>query len=312
MYFYLPICHASEVSHPPTFQQMKDASNGENCDESAIYEALKYTDNDVNYLKKNNNFIYIIGAAYQFDKPKAISFLKQFLPLIENNPIGLSFLISCALQEDDPAKSIDLEHLTEQLINIDPGNSNVYYLKAYFFSKLNNADKCLYYMRKASNISNFNNYYTELSNISIKTSLFLGYSKIAAQSYALGLQHDIMIYSELSKYLAQNKQAPEFQIECFKMGVTLRKNSKTLLNDLISYAVQLRALKQMKGRENEIKAVEKERKKSLDILETIQVIDEAYDIPEDRQVEYFNDLYSKSETYAIIKLMKEYPLNSQQ
>lgn len=101
---YIPNSHASEVSHPPTFQQMKDASTGESCDDSAIYEALKYTDNDVKRLKKQNNDLYIIGAAYQYDKPKALGFLKQFLPLIENNPIGLSLLLSCALQGDHPAK----------------------------------------------------------------------------------------------------------------------------------------------------------------------------------------------------------------
>lgn len=309
-FLYMPICHASEVSHPPTFQQMKDASSGESCDDAAVYEALKYTDIDVKHLTSQNDINYIIGAAYQYDKSNAISFLNKYLPLIENNPIGLSLFISCALQEDDPAKNIDLEHLTEQLIKIDSGNGYVYYLKAYYYSKLNNADKCLYYMQKANSAGRINNYFTELSNISIKTSLFLGYSKFAAQSYALGLQHDIMIVSGLSQYLSQMKGATEFQIECMKMGVILRNNSKTLLSDLLSYAVQIRALKEMRGKEYEIKATEKKRKESLRILETANAIDEKYNIPEKRQIQYFDDLYSKSETYAILKLLKEYPVNT--
>jgi len=120
-----------------------------------------------------------------------------------------------------------------------------------------------------------------------------------------------MIFSGLSKYLTQKALRPEFKIECLKMGVILRKNSKTLLNDMLSYAVQLRALKDMKGKESEVRAVEEAKKDSMKALEIAHAIEEEYDIPENRQVEYFNDLYSRSETYAILKLAKEYPVNKQ-
>jgi hypothetical protein len=310
-FFFLPNCSASEVTHPPTFQQIKSGSNEVGCGDSAIYEALKYTDNDVKILKKQNNYKYILGAAYQYDKEKTIPFLNEYFTLIEKDPAGLSLLISCALQEYEHVQKINFEQLTEKLIYTDPENSYAYYLKAYYFSKIDNAGECLSYMRRANNKKIFNNYFTELSNISIKTSLFLGYSKYVAQYYALGLQHDIIIFSGLSKYLTQKGRKPEFKMECLKMGMILRKNSKTLLNDFISFAVQLRALKELKGKESEIKSVEQEKDESSKILEIAHSIEETYDIPESRQVEYFNDLYSKSETYAIIKLSKEYPVKKQ-
>lgn len=305
------MCSASELSHPPTFHQMKDASKKNGPYDSAIYDALKYTENDVERLIKENNPIYIIGAAYQYDKLKSISFLKKFFPLIKDNPAGLSLFISCALQKYEQSLNIDFDDLTKRLINIDSENSCGYYFRAYYFAKLNQADECLQYIRKGNSKKTFNNYFAELSNISIKTSLFLGYSEYVAQNYALGLQDDIMIYSGLSKYLTQKMQKPIFTIECLKMGMILRKNSKTLLNDLLSYAVQLRALKKMKGKENDIKTIEREKNESWKILEIAHTIEDTYNIPENRQVEYFNDLYSKSETYAILKLAKEYPVKIQ-
>jgi hypothetical protein len=84
-FLYIPICSASEVSHPPTFQQMKDASNPESRGGSAIYEALKYNANDVKLLISRRNPDYIIGAAYQYDKHKIISFLKDYFPLLSGN-----------------------------------------------------------------------------------------------------------------------------------------------------------------------------------------------------------------------------------
>lgn len=311
VYLYIPICGASEVTHPPTFQQMKDASDAESHNSSAVYEALKYTENDVNLLISQNIPDYIIGAAYQYDKPKTISFLKDHFALLKNRPAGLSLFISCALQEYENLQNINFEELTEMLIKADPENSCSYYLKAYYFSKLDNTGKCLSYVKKANRKTIFNNYFTDLSNISIDTSLFLGYSKFVAQNYALGLQHDIMIFSGLSKYLTHKALRPEFKIECLKMGVILRNNSKTLLNDLLSYAVQLRALKDMKGKESEVRAVEKNKKDSMKVLEIAHAIEDEYDISENRQVEYFNDLYSQSETYAILKLIKEFPVNIQ-
>ena len=304
-YLYIPACNASEVSHPPTFQQVKNASDPD------VYEALKYTENDIKKLISQNIPDYIIGAAYQYDKPKTVSFLKDHFALLENRPAGLSLFISCALQEYKKLQNINFEELTEMLIKADPENSYSYYLKAYYFSKIDNTDKCLSYVKKANRKRICNNYFTELSNISINTSLFLGYSKFVAQNYALGLQHDIMIFSGLSKYLTQKALRPEFKIECLKMGVILRKNSKTLLNDMLSYAVQLRALKDMKRKDSEVRAVEEAKKDSMKALEIAHAIEDEYDIPEKRQVEYFNDLYSRSETYAILKLEKEYPVNKQ-
>jgi hypothetical protein len=72
---------------------MEEAATAEGYGDPAIYEALEYTKKDVKHLVDQNNYIYIIGAAYQYDKHRAISFLKQFFPLIKNNPIGLSLLI---------------------------------------------------------------------------------------------------------------------------------------------------------------------------------------------------------------------------
>ena len=308
IYFFVSICSASEVSHPPTFQQMKNASSKEGCGDSAIYEALKYTDNDIKLIKNQHDYRYIIGAAYQYDKQKTVSFLKEYLPLIENNAVGLSLFISSALQNFEQIQNIDFESYTERLIKIDPENSYTFYIKAYYLSKVNDADKCLFYLREGNRRKIFNNFLIELSNISIKTSLFLGYSKFAAQNYALGLQHDIGVFSELSKYLTQKTLKPDFKIECLKMGMVLRKNSKNILNDLLSLAVKLRALKEMENKENEIRAIEKERQESWELIETANAIEETYDIPEDRQVEYYNDVYSESETYAILKLLKEFPL----
>ena len=196
-YLYIPACSASEVSHPPTFQQMKDASDSDSHISTAVNEALKYTENDINKLISRNIHEYIIGAAYQYDKPKTVTFLKDHFALFKYRPAGLSLFLSCALQEYEKLHNINFEELTEMLIKADPKNRYSYYLKAYYFSKMDNSEKCLSYVKEANRKKIFNNYFTELSNISIDTSLFLGYSKVVAQNYALGLQHDIVIFSGL-------------------------------------------------------------------------------------------------------------------
>ena len=136
-YLYIPACTASEVSHPPTFEQMKNASDPD------VYEALKYTENDIKKLISQNIPDYIISAAYQYDKPKTISFLKDHFALLENRPAGLSLFISCALQEYEKLQNINFEELTEMLIKADPENSYSYYLKAYYFSKMDNSDNLM-------------------------------------------------------------------------------------------------------------------------------------------------------------------------
>ncbi len=298
---------AFEASHPPTFQQMKEASNHDNDGASLIHESLKYTANDGNRLRKEKNVAYIIGAAYQAERSEAIALLMRHISLVEELPLGLSLLIGVALQVDNAGELVDMDDLTDAFMRIDPRNSYPYYLKAGYYAKLKNAEQCVMYMEKANNKQHFTNYFKELSRISIQTSLFLGYSEFAAQYYASGLQHDIMIFNTLSKFLVKDAANPKSLEECRKMGIVLRRNSATLLTELISYGVLKRALKKMK-RMDELKEVEREKEKFSRILDMAYDIHETYDIPEKRLVEYYNDLYAHSETYAILKLSREYPV----
>ena len=314
-FLYASNRHTFELSHLITLQQLKEALDGEEGDEKTVSEVLRYTEDDIDHLKKQNNINYIIGAAYQLGaatknyKQKFLTLLKQYIHLVEVTPIGLSLLLSRALREDDLARDLDLEYLTDKLISLDSKNGYPYYFKAYYFSTIKNADKCLLYMAKANSQEIFNNYYTELSNISIMTSLFLGYAKTVAQIHALGQQHDIGIFLGLSKYLNGKIKKPECLNESVKMGMALKKSSRTILNDLLSYAVLLQAYAKMKGKEEELRAVEHERDDAFKMLYTLDTFYEKHDVSEKRIVEYYEDLYSTSETYAVRKLLQEYPVD---
>ncbi len=189
----------AELSHPPTFEQIRQAYKHDDLkQEMLVVQALEYTDDDIETIKKQNNINYIIGASYQTYRHQGCELLTEYFSIIQNDPVGLSLLISFALQSDVKPSLSNIGKLTDILIRLEPANSFSYYLKAYYYSKIGKPGLCYNYLQQG-NRKNFNNFFKELSVISINTSLFLGYSKIAAQIHALGLQHDVLIYKNLAE-----------------------------------------------------------------------------------------------------------------
>jgi hypothetical protein len=183
---------------------------------------------------------------------------------------------------------------------------------AYYYAKTNNFDNCISFTEKAVNATSFNNHWADFSENSISTSIFLGYSKLAAQIHALGLQHDIFVYYRLAEYILNRATSRNNIVLCKDMGAILKKNSTTVLGDYISIAIQKKSLEKLNKYTNtdmELASIE-DLKGHLKILtESLSKISEKYDISEKRWEQYYDDLYVESEHYAIEKLMGEYPIN---
>jgi len=307
----LSICLASNISHPPTFEQMNKSRKDGDSFNMELLEAFQYSSEDIELLKQKGNINYIIAAAYQLDQPSAINLLMDYLSEIKKNYLGLSLLISCSLREETLNTNLPIELLSKRLIKQSPNNSYAYYLMAYYYAKINNFEKCITYTNQATNASFFNNHWAEYSENSISTSMFLGYSKLAAQMHAIGLQHDVIIYYRLAKYILKSSPDRKNAMLCKKMGTILKKHSTNVLWDYVSIGIlkiSLEQLKDTKNIKNELSTIE-DLKAHLSILtESLKRIGETYDISEKRWELYYTDLYRQSEHYAIKKLMKEFPL----
>ncbi len=310
------------ISHPPTFQQFKEASICEYCDYGLILEALEYTENEVNILLKQNDIDFIIGAAIHCNGPNyskiirqsPISLLTQNLSRVEDSPEGLSLLINLVL-EDELNHKVKVDELIERLIYIDPQNSYPYYIKAYYFNKLENAEQCLVYIAKGNKKKNFNSYYKELHDISIKSSIYLGYSEYAAQEYFRStlIANDNMLLRELSNFLMEEVQGPEYLIECKKMLSKFKRNSISLISEICSFVRYKKVIRKLNDKDEELESLEKE----IDRIDMVLNMYNDYvadnfealsDVSEKRMLGFYNDHFSNSYTYAWQKLMEEYPL----
>lgn len=306
------IALAADISHPPTYEEIKQSyKDGDNF-RTDLHEAFKYNSNDIELLKKKKNINHIIAVAYQLERSEAVDFLMGYLPEIRANYLGLSLLISCALREEILNKELPIEELSKELIKQSPNNGYAYFMMAYYHAKTNSFDNCIKFTKKAVDASSFNNHWADYSKNSISGSIFLGYSELAAQMHALGLQHDIFVYYRLAEYILKNDTNRNKIALCMEMGTILKKNSTTILGDYMSMAIQKKALekqKKYKNTDKELSSIE-ELKKHLKILtESLSRISETHDISEKRWEQYYADLYGKSEHYAIKKLMSEYPVN---
>ena len=307
------LAFASDISHPPSYEQIKQSYRRDGDEfNTDLHEAFQYDSDDIELLKQKDNISYIIGVAYQLDRSEAINLLMGYLPEIKKNYLGLSLFISCALREENLNTKLPIESLSKELIKQSPNNGYAYYLMAYYYAKTNNFDNCINFTEKAVNASSFNNYWADFSEISISTSIFLEYSKLAAQLHALGLQHDIFVYYRLAEYILNNSTSRDNIVLCKDMGVIIKKNSTTVLGDYMSIAIQKKALEKLKRYKNtakELSSIE-DLKGHLKILtESLSKISETHDISEKRWEQYYDDLYGKSEHYAINKLINEYPVN---
>jgi hypothetical protein len=80
----------------------------------------------------------------------------------------------------------------------------------------------------------------------------------------------------------------------------------------MSIVIQKKSLEKLKKYNNknkELKSIGDLKKHLKTLTESLSKISEMKDIPEKRWEKYYDDLYGKSERYAIKKLMSEYPLN---
>ena len=306
------IVSASDVSHPPTYEQIKKSyKNGDNFN-TDLYSAFQYNSDDIQLLKQQESIDYIIAIAYQLDRSEAISLMMEYLTDTKKNVLGLSLLISCALREDKFNEKLPIEHFSQGLIELSPNNGYAYYLMAYYYAKIDNFEYCIKYTEQAVNAATFNNYWADFSENSIKTSVFLGYSKIAAQMYSLGLQHDFFIYYKLADYILNHDSNMNNILLCKKMGSIIKENSTTVLGDYMSMATLKKSfgkLKKYRNTEKDLSSIE-DLKAQLKILtDSLTKISGIYDIPEKRWEQYYTDLYEQSEHYAIKKLMNEFPVN---
>jgi hypothetical protein len=303
---------SSEISHPPTYEQIKQSYKDRDQIKTDLYEAFKYNSDDIEFLKQKKNINYIVAIAYQMNRSEAVNLLMSYLPEISHNYLGLSLLISSALREENLDKKIPLENLSKELIKQSPNNGYAYYLIAFYYAKMNQFEECINFTYKAVNSSSFNNHWADYSKNSISTSTILGYPILAAQIHALGLQHDMFVYYELAKYILNHDTSRNSIALCKEMGTILKKNSTTIFADYMSLAIQKKALEKQKkyiNTDKELGTIE-DLKGHLKILtESLSTISETHDIGEKRWEQYYADLYGQSEQYAIKKLMSEYPVN---
>lgn len=308
----ISISFASDISHPPTNKEIinHQSKNGEGIN-SDLYRSFLYDQEDINFIKKQKNIKYIIAAAYQLHPSDAVDFLMDYLPEIKNDILGLSLFISCALREDEFNKELPIEALSENLIRLSPKNGYVYYFLAYYYAKTDDIGNCSKYTKQAIKAPIFDNLWDDFSENAISTSIFLGYSKLAAQTHALGLQHDIFIYYKLADYLLNKTTNSDYLLLVLKMGTILKSNSATVLSDYMSMAIQKKSLEKLEkyqDTETGLNNIEAEKGQLKILTDYLQNIGDNYSISEKRWEQYYDDLYGKSEGFAIKKLMDEYPV----
>jgi hypothetical protein len=302
---------ATEVSHPPTYEQMKEAIKRDDAFGEGLYEALQYSSDDIQRLKKTKNIQYIIAAASQLHGSERISLLVEQLKDVEKNILGLSLLITTLLHEDEIRETPSLEGLIQKLKELSPNNGFPYYLQAYYHAQKGDTDSCIRYTKQAAQYPVFNNYDKEISKNSIAASIFLGYPKLAAQLHALVQLNDMFLYYKLAQYILENSSDNKSNmLLCLKMGKILQAASTTIIADYISIAIlkkSFEALKTYQETKQELSSLY-ELKESLTILtECSTKISKTKDISQKRSEKYYTELYETSEQYAMKNLISEYP-----
>ncbi|XCN72703.1 MAG: hypothetical protein Q3M24_20815 [Candidatus Electrothrix aestuarii] len=307
----VPIVSAEKVSHPPTYEQMKEAIKEDESFDTDLYEALQYTSEDIQRLKNTGNIQYIIAAASQLHGSERISLLVEHLKDVEKNILGLSLLITTLLHEDEIRKTPSIEGLIQKLKELSPNNGYPYYLRAYYYARKGDTDFCIKYTKQATQYPVFNNYEVELSENSIAGSIFLGYSKLAAQIHALVPQNDIFLYYKLAQYILKNSSDNKADILlCLEMGKILQAASTTVISDYISIAIlkkTFEALKTYQETKGNLSSLNKLKERLTILTECSKKISTNSDISETRWVEHYDELYAVSEQSAMKKLIADYP-----
>lgn len=303
---------ATEVAHPPTYEQMKKAFKKDDAPDIDLYEVLQYSSDDIQRLKKTGSINYIIAAASQLYGSEKISLLMEHLKSVQKNILGLSLLITTLLNEDEIRKTPPLEGLIQRLKELSPNNGYPYYLQAYYYARKGDLASCINYTKQAVQCAVFNNYEVKLSENSIAASMFLGYLKLAAQIHALVLQNDMFLYYKLAQYILENSPDNKANmLLCKEMGKRLKANSTTVIGDYLSIGIQKKAfeaLKKYQKIEEDLCSLN-ELKKSIDVRTGCSdKISKTKDISKKRWEKYYEDLYEKSEKYAMEKLIAEYPV----
>jgi hypothetical protein len=318
--FMVTACsHAPPIPHPPRFEHIIQAksffADGYSDQDFAymleLSQALAYTPQDLAVVLSQEDPTLLIGAVYQMnDRREALQILARNLPMIWTNPLALSLFISYALQESPVDLTVDIDELLEAFIHLAPENSFPYYLKAYARAKQELPEMCLAAVQQGNAQNTFNNYFQDLSQLSIATSEFLGYSPFAARHHALGQQHDIMIYHQLTKFLLAALPEEQTFNHCYLLGQRLKTESSTHIFDLVAIGIQRLALEHSSDTQAQTTLHELEQQKQAihDMLTKFYAIadTETSTISEQRWIQYFDELYAFSEAQAMETLFDEY------
>jgi uncharacterized protein YifE (UPF0438 family) len=279
------------------------------------YEEFQYTQTDIDKIKKYKNIKYIIAAVHRMEfgiNVDPLSFMKPYLEEIQKYPSGLSLYINYILQSarmSGKHADKETELLLQKMIKMHPENGYAYYLAAYYYSINDNLEKCLEYTKKAANAKIFENYWKELSEYLIETSIFLGYTKNDAYKQALPLSHNTLMYRRTCEYILNNQENRENIFLCKKVGDMLHVNSNTILERILGLNIKNDSINMLDSKEfeKEKKLIEEETKEISSFMQYLNDARENSNISEKRWEQYGSDLFQHSEFYAIKKLMAEYP-----
>jgi hypothetical protein len=308
-----------EIPHPPTFAHIQYAKSllyhDDYTDEDFSYtlqleEALQYTPDEVQKLLQHGDIDYLLGVAHTAPYGESPKFLHQHYGRIQHHKAALSLYLTMTLLQEPAPLPYNIEALLQHFRRIDEQNSFPYYLTAYYFAIRHDIPRCYEWLVKGNALEHFTDYFHELCRASIKTSEFLGYSPFVARYRALS-QHDWFLFGQLTnQIIASAAQHPKILEEGVTLGMRLQTFRSTHMLELAGLSLREKVVERMdlpeSSKQETLQQIQVERQTIQDLMEQFYEVQERSIIPEQRWVQYFEDMYTHSERMAMNALITEY------